>query len=66
MRAFKRVRIPAGKSVEVAFDLNGKKDKINKIDIVGFLSKKGGLGRDDVGRVDVKDLFLYKGRRSGN
>lgn len=24
LRAFKRVRIPAGKSVEVAFDLNGK------------------------------------------
>lgn len=37
----------------------GKKDKINKIDIVGFLSKKGGLGRDDVGRVDVKDHYAF-------
>ena len=37
----------------------GKKDKINKIDIVGFLSKKGGLGREDVGRVDVKDHYAF-------
>lgn len=37
----------------------GKKDKINKIDIVGFLSKKGGLGREDVGRVDVKDYYAF-------
>lgn len=37
----------------------GKKDKVNKIDIVGFLSKKGGLGREDVGRVDVKDHYAF-------
>ena len=37
----------------------GKKDKINKVDIVGFLSKKGGLGREDVGRIDVKDHYAY-------
>lgn len=37
----------------------GKKDKINKIDIVGFLSKKGGLNRDEIGRVDVKDHYAF-------
>jgi superfamily II DNA/RNA helicase len=37
----------------------GKKDKINKIDIVGFLSKKAGLGREDLGRVDVKDHYAF-------
>jgi superfamily II DNA/RNA helicase len=37
----------------------GKKDKINKIDIVGFFSKKAGLGRDDLGRVDVKDHYAF-------
>lgn len=37
----------------------GKKDKINKIDIVGFLSKKGNLNREDVGRVDVKDHYAF-------
>ena len=31
----------------------GKKDKVNKVDIVGFLSKIGGLERDQLGRIDV-------------
>lgn len=31
----------------------GKKNKINKIDVVGFLSKIGGLDREQLGRVDV-------------
>lgn len=37
----------------------GKKDKLNKIDIVGFLYKKGGLGREDVGQVDVKEHYAF-------
>ncbi|WP_307759235.1 DEAD/DEAH box helicase [uncultured Mediterranea sp.] len=37
----------------------GKKDKLNKIDIVGFLYKKGGLSREDVGQVDVKDHYAF-------
>ena len=37
----------------------GKKDKINKIDIVGFLSKKGKLNRDEVGQIDVKDHYAF-------
>ena len=37
----------------------GKKDKINKIDIVGFLSKKGNLGKDEIGRIDVKDHYAF-------
>ncbi|MBN8857431.1 MAG: DEAD/DEAH box helicase [Sphingobacteriales bacterium] len=37
----------------------GKKDKVNKIDIVGFLSKKGELKKDDIGLVDVKDFFSF-------
>lgn len=31
----------------------GKKDKVNKIDVAGFLSKVGGLTRDEIGRIDV-------------
>ena len=38
---------------------NGKKDKINKIDIVGFLSKKGNLGKEEIGRIDVKDHYAF-------
>ncbi|CAN5806863.1 DEAD/DEAH box helicase [soil metagenome] len=37
----------------------GKKDKVNKIDIVGFLSNKGQLKRDELGIVDVKDFFSF-------
>lgn len=37
----------------------GKKDKISKGDIVGFLCKKGGLGKDDVGRIDVRERYSY-------
>lgn len=37
----------------------GKKNKVNKIDIVGFLSKKGGLKKDDIGLVEVKDFFSF-------
>lgn len=37
----------------------GKKDKISKIDIVGFLCKKGGLQASDIGKIDVKDRYSY-------
>lgn len=37
----------------------GKKDKLNKIDIVGFLYKKGGLAKEDVGQVDVKEHYAF-------
>ncbi|WP_321481160.1 DEAD/DEAH box helicase [uncultured Bacteroides sp.] len=37
----------------------GKKDKLNKIDIVGFLYKKGKLTKEDIGRVDVKEHYAF-------
>ena len=37
----------------------GKKDKINKVDIAGFLYKKGALTREDVGAIDVHDYYAY-------
>ncbi len=33
----------------------GKKDKVNKVDIVGYLIKTGGLNKDDIGLIEVKD-----------
>ena len=33
----------------------GKKDKLSKTDILGFLCQKGGLTKDEVGRIDVKE-----------
>lgn len=37
----------------------GKKDKINKIDIVGFLSQKGELKKEDIGLIEVKDFSSF-------
>lgn len=37
----------------------GKKDKISKGDIVGFLCKNGNLKADEIGRIDVKDRYAY-------
>lgn len=37
----------------------GKKDKVNKVDIVGFLIKKGGLEKGEIGLIEVKDTTSY-------
>jgi ATP-independent RNA helicase DbpA len=37
----------------------GKKDKINKIDLVGFLGQKGGLKKDEIGLITVLDHASY-------
>ena len=37
----------------------GKKDKLSKGDIVGYLCKKGGLESSEIGRIDVKDRYTY-------
>jgi superfamily II DNA/RNA helicase len=41
----------------------GKKDKVNKIDIVGFLTNKGKLKKEDIGLIEVKDFFSFAGIR---
>ena len=37
----------------------GKKEKISKGDIVGFLTQKGGLTADEIGFIEVKDHYCY-------
>jgi len=37
----------------------GKKDKLNKVDIVGFLMQKGNLKKEEIGLIEVKDFFSY-------
>ena len=37
----------------------GRRDKLSKTDIVGFLCKKGGLQGDEIGRIDVRDRYTY-------
>lgn len=37
----------------------GKKEKVSKGDVVGFLCKKGGLKNSEIGRIDVADHCSY-------
>lgn len=37
----------------------GKKDKISKGDIMGFLSQKGNLKKEDIGLIEVKDFMAF-------
>jgi ATP-independent RNA helicase DbpA len=37
----------------------GKKDKVNKIDVVGFLSNKAQLKKEDIGLIEVKDFSSF-------
>lgn len=37
----------------------GKKDKISRGDVVGFLCKKAHISASDVGRIDVKERYAY-------
>jgi superfamily II DNA/RNA helicase len=37
----------------------GKKDKINKIDIVGFFLQKGKLQKEELGRIEVQDFATF-------
>ncbi len=53
------VILPEKPKWSTLFIAAGKKDKVNKVDIVGFLSKKGQLKKEDIGIIDVKDFFSF-------
>lgn len=55
----KEFKIPAPSKMSTIYIGKGKKDKLSKGDIVGFLCKKGGLKSDEIGRIDVKDRYTY-------
>lgn len=52
-------RRPAPPVWETLYIGKGKKDKLSRCDIAGFLYKKGGLVKDDVGPIDVYDHYCY-------
>jgi ATP-dependent RNA helicase DeaD len=54
--AFKQPSKPVYTTIYVS---GGKKNKINKIDIVGFFIQKGELLKDDVGMIEVKDFESF-------
>ena len=51
--------LPKDSQWQTLYIAAGKKDKVNKIDIVGLLLKKGGLQKEDVGLIEVKDQSSY-------
>jgi superfamily II DNA/RNA helicase len=53
------VSLPEKPKWSTLFIAAGKKDKVNKVDIVGFLSNKGQLKKEDIGLIEVKDFFSF-------
>jgi superfamily II DNA/RNA helicase len=59
MELSETVKLPEKPQWSTLFIAAGKKDKVNKIDIVGFLSNKGKLKKEDIGLIEVKDFFSF-------
>ncbi len=53
------ISLPEKPQWSTLFIAAGKKDKVNKMDIVGFLSNKGQLKKEDIGLIEVKDFFSF-------
>lgn len=53
------VQLPEKPKWSTVFIAAGKKDKVNKVDIVGFLTQKGELKKEDIGLIHVKDFFSF-------
>lgn len=51
--------LPQDSAWQTLYISAGKKDKINKVDIVGLLLKKAGLQKEEVGLIEVKDQAAY-------
>ncbi|ULQ52039.1 DEAD/DEAH box helicase [Flavihumibacter fluvii] len=54
-----QVEIPEKPKWSTLFLSAGKKDKVNKVDIVGFLTQKGELKKEDIGLIEVKDFISF-------
>lgn len=54
-----KIPAPSQPEWETLYIGKGKKDKLNKVDILGFLCKKGHLTAKEVGRIDVRDYCSF-------
>ena len=59
MPAADQLPAPAKPKMATIYIGKGKKDKISKGDILGFLCKKGGLQSAEIGKIDVNDRYAY-------
>jgi len=53
------VNLPKPPEFQTIYISGGKKNKLNKIDIVGFFSQKGKLEKGDLGLIEVKDFISF-------
>lgn len=51
--------LPKAPQFQTVYISGGKKNKLNKIDIVGFFSQKGQLDKGDLGLIEVKDFISF-------
>jgi len=51
--------LPKHPAFHTLYISGGKKNKVNKMDIVGFFSKIGKLEKEDLGRIEVKDFASF-------
>lgn len=51
--------LPPEPEFETLYISGGKKDKLSKIDIVGFFGQKGQMGKEDIGLIFVHDYYSY-------
>jgi ATP-dependent RNA helicase DeaD len=51
--------LPRPPEFQTIYISGGKKNKLNKIDIVGFFSQKGKLEKGDLGLIEVKDFISF-------
>jgi superfamily II DNA/RNA helicase len=51
--------LPKPPEFQTVYISGGKKNKLNKIDIVGFFSQKGKLEKGDLGLIEVKDFISF-------
>ena len=54
-----RPALPPPSPWETLYISAGKKDKVSKGDVVGFLLQKGGLQKDELGLIDLQDQAAY-------
>jgi superfamily II DNA/RNA helicase len=52
-------KLPEAAQWRTLYIAAGKKDKINKMDIVGLVLQKGKIGKDDLGKIEVLDNSAY-------
>ncbi len=53
------INLPKPPEYQTLYISGGKKNKLNKIDIVGFFSQKGKLEKGDLGLIEVKDFISF-------